>query len=188
MEMIQDDISTAIIETARKLAKTKSIDKITVRDLLKEMNTTNRVFYNRFHSIDDVLNILYRETIDIVRKSVFRPYDGQEDFAAYVTQIAHRTLLLSYESRKDMSQFIFQMDSRSDDNFAWWREEILKLIVKGKELKVFRQELDDEAVTYAIWCFIRGFNTDALTRQLPMEEASRLFLHGFGCFLEGARA
>ena len=40
----------------------------------------------------------------------------------------------------------------------------------------------------AIWCFIRGFNADAMARSLSREEALRRFDYGFGIFLKGIRA
>lgn len=185
MELIQDHLSDKIIDVARQLAQTKKIEKITVRDILKTMNLSNRVFYNRFHNIDEVLTILYQETIQKVRESVFVDYDSNLDFKSNILNIATNTLILTYESRFNMSQFIFETDSGKNDNFSWWNTEIKKLIEKGKSMNLLKNDLDDEAISYAIWCFIRGFNTDALTRKLPLEKAKQLFQIGFGTFYEG---
>lgn len=188
MELIHDELSREIIETARKLIKGKNIGKITVRDILKSMNLTNRVFYNRFHNIDEVLNILYGETVRRVRESLFIPFNEDEDFKEYVVNIGVRTLVFTYESRQNMSQYIFEADSVKNSNLDWWIHEISLLIQKGKQLGYLKQELDTEALSYSIWCFIRGFNADALTRSMPKEEAVRQFRLGFGCFMDGMRA
>lgn len=185
MELIKDEINQKIIEVAKELSKEKSVDKITVRDILKQLNITNRVFYNRFHNIDEVFEILYKETIGKVRESLFIPYNEGDDFGQYIMNIATNTLVLSYESRESMSQFIFEADSGKNDNFDWWNKEIITLIQKGKEIGFLNSDLDNEAISYSLWCFIRGFNADALARKLPKEKAKEMFEKGFSCFLNG---
>jgi len=43
-------------------------------------------------------------------------------------------------------------------------------------------------MAYAVWCFIRGYNADALDRGLPMEKAISDFKYSFRILLEGMRA
>lgn len=188
MELIHDEIRNEIIETARKLSTEKSIGKITVRDILKSLNLTNRVFYNRFHNIDEVLEILYTETVNKVRESLYIPWNSDTDFGNHIKDVAVRTLILSYESRQNISQFIFEADSSTNTNYEWWKKEIHQLIKTGQETGYIKKDLDNEAVCYSIWCFIRGFNADALARNLPKEEAIRQFEYGFGCLINGIKA
>lgn len=188
MELLQDELNEEIIEAARALAKEKSIGKITVRDILKAMNISNRVFYNRFRNIDEVLEILYHETVNKVRESLFVPWEEGTDYGDYIMQVAENTLLFSYESRAYMSQYIFETDSARPSNFEWWIREIADIIDRGRQIGYLRTDLDGEAIGYSAWCFIRGFNADALTRKLPREEALRQFRCGFGCLLEGMKA
>ena len=54
-ELITDAMSEKIIETAEKIATTDGASTLTVRRILKELGITNRVFYNRFRNIDEVL-------------------------------------------------------------------------------------------------------------------------------------
>ena len=70
MELIQDALCEQIVSAAERLAQGKDPGKLTVRDILKEMGITNRVFYNRFHSIEEVLSILYARSVSAVRKSL----------------------------------------------------------------------------------------------------------------------
>lgn len=188
MEKIQDEISREIIESARRIAARKNPAQMTVRDVMKDLQITNRVFYNRFHNLDEVLQILYQESIARVRESLSIPWRGDVEFWEHVQTVATRTLILSYESRQDLSQFIFAADSFADANLAWWEQEIRRLIETGKQHGQVRSDLDEKAISYSIWCFIRGFNADAIARDLPRDEAMAVFRKGFGCFIDGMRA
>lgn len=185
MSLINDEISYEIIQTAKRLSNDKSIDKITVRDILKKLNLTNRVFYNRFHNIDEVFEILYKESVDKVRESLSIEWDRKTDFGEHIKRVATRTLILTYESRQNMSQFIFEADSVSNTNYEWWMREINELILLGQDIGYIQKNIDSDAVCYSIWCFIRGFNADALARNLPKKEAIRQFEYGFGCLIKG---
>ncbi len=188
MEMIQDEVSSKIVETARKLLDVKHSGLITVRDILNEMQITNRVFYNRFHNMEEVLEILHEEEINKVREGIFKPYEEGEDFEAYCELIALKTLLLSNERQYYMSQFIFFFDSADNRNYEWWSSAIGEIVAKGKEMGYFRPDLDETAFGYGVWCFIRGFNADAVARNIPKNETIRMFRYCFHLILEGAKA
>ncbi|MDO4494041.1 MAG: TetR/AcrR family transcriptional regulator [Clostridia bacterium] len=187
MEPIMDEMRVRIIDTVRKLAGEKNGERLTVRDVLKELNITNRVFYNRFRNIDEVLDILYTETVQKVRQSLSIPWDGHSDFFAHVLAVGAGTLVLTYESREKYSSLIFSMDSVLEENLRWWEREIKNLIRMGQDSGNVRPDLDADAVSYGIWCFIRGFNADALARKMPIDEALAKFKTGFGALLEGFR-
>ena len=55
--LICDEMSEKIIDAAQSIASAEGIHEINVRKILKKLNITNRVFYNRFHNIGEVLNI-----------------------------------------------------------------------------------------------------------------------------------
>lgn len=188
MEMIKDELCDDIIEAVRKLTKDKDASKITVRDVLKELDITNRVFYNRFHNIDEVFELIYSDTVNKVRESLAIPYEKNTDFGEHIITVATRTLILTYESRQYMSQYIFEADSTKNSNFDWWSNEIKQLIKAGEDMNYLKSDIDADAVCYSIWCFIRGFNADALARNLPQDEAIRLFKIGFGCLIDGIKA
>ena len=57
--LINDEMSQKIIEHTESLVTLHGSRCITVRKILSEMGITNRVFYNRFHNIDQVLEIVY---------------------------------------------------------------------------------------------------------------------------------
>ena len=110
------------------------------------------------------------------------------DFFGQITDIAAGTLTLSYRLKLGMNQYVFLQDSVSAENFLWWRERIREFIDLGREKGLVRPDLDGDKISYAVWCFIRGYNTDALARGLPEEAALDGFRYSFGVLLEGMKA
>ena len=43
-------------------------------------------------------------------------------------------------------------------------------------------------MSYAIWCYIRGYNADAVGRKLPLDIAVKNFKYAFGILLDGMKA
>ncbi len=186
-ELICDEMSEKIIETAESLVMNHGTHMLTVRSILKELNITNRVFYNRFHNIEDVLHIVYRNISMKVRESFLKKLDTSQDFFEYVKDVVVSSLLISYDTKMQFAPYVFESDSHSDVNFEWWTTEIRKLIDYAKEHHYIR-DVDSDVMSYAIWCFCRGYNADAVGRKLPKEEAIRNFRYSFGILLDGMRA
>lgn len=184
--LITDSMSELIIETAEKIAVTSGAHAITVRKILQSLSITNRVFYNRFHNIGEVLQIVYRKTIMKIRESILSDYDGTQDFFEYVIDVVEKSLVESYEKKMQLSQYVFETDSESQANYDWWISEIKKLIDYAKE-RGFIKNIDSDTMSYAIWCFCRGYNADAVGRQLPKEEAIKRFRYSFSILLDGMK-
>ena len=186
-ELIRDEMSETIINTAEALALTYGAHTVTVRRILQTLEITNRVFYNRFHNIDDVLEIVYEKTVMKIRESITSKFDPDGDFFQQVIDIVTNTLVMSYENKMNLNQYVFESDSASNGNYEWWKNEIKKLI----EFAICRgyiKPLDTEAMSHAIWCFIRGYNADALGRGIPKDEAVKNFRYSFAILLDGMRA
>ena len=49
------------------------------------------------------------------------------------------------------------------------------------------KNVDSDAMSYAIWCFCRGYNADAISRGVPMEEAIANFKYSFSILLDGMK-
>ena len=186
-ELIRDAMSETIIQTVENMVMENGAHGITVRKVLAVLNISNRVFYNRFRNIEEVLEIVYKNTIIKVRESLTVTLDSEKDFFENVMDIVSRTLLVSYDTKMQFNQYIFENDSHSQSNYTWWMSEIKKLIDFAKEKK-FIKDVDSEVMSYAIWCFCRGYNADAVARNLPREEAVRRFRYSFSYLLEGLKA
>ena len=187
IELISDETSVKIIEVAERIATTEGADKITVRKILQAMGITNRVFYNRFHNIDEVLNIVYENTVKKIRASISAGFDPDGDFFEQIIDIVANTLILSYKTKMNFNAYIFENDSVSNINYEWWKSEIKRVIELGKSKGLLR-DVDSEIMSYSIWCFIRGYNADAIGRKLPKDEAVKNFKYSFGILLDGMRA
>ena len=186
-DLIRDEMSAQIVETAEHLAISVGAEQVTVRKILQALGITNRVFYNRFHNVGQVLNIVYENMVLRIRESIPANFDPSGDFFSQVIEIVANTLVMSYEIKMNFNQFVFEADSVSHRNFEWWKSEIMKLIDFGKQ-QGYLKDVDTEIMSYAIWCFIRGYNADALGRKLPKDEAVANFKYAFGILLEGMKA
>ncbi len=185
--LICDEMSQKIIQAAERLAIEDGTENLNVRKILKTLDITNRVFYNRFHNIGEVLDIIYEKTVLKIRESMTIAFDRDRDFFEQVTEIVANTLIMSYDNKMNFNHYVFENDSTSRSNFEWWQNEIIKLIEYAKKEKLLK-DVDSYAVSYAIWCFCRGYNADAVGRKLPKEEAVKNFKYSFGFLLDGLRA
>ena len=186
-DRIRDEMSEKIIETAEYLATTEGAHTLTVRKILQKLDITNRVFYNRFHNIEEVLEIIYRNMIIKIRESITpEQTNSAADFFEHVIDVVTRSLIMSYENKMAFNQYIFENDSHSQSNYVWWHTEIKKLIDYAKD-KQYIRDIDSDAMSYAIWCFCRGYNADAVGRHLPMDLAVKNFRYSFGVLLDGMR-
>lgn len=186
-ELIVDEMSETIIRTARTIAMTEGAEQVNVRRILQTLSITNRVFYNRFHNIDEVLERIYQEMVLKVRSSIRSGFDPEGDFFGQVLDIVSATLTISYDSKMKLYKYVYETDSVSDENFVWWRGEIARIIEIGKARGLLR-DVDTQAVSYAVWCFIRGYNADAIGRGIPKAQAEAEFRYTFGLLLEGMKA
>ena len=186
-ELISDEMSKTIIDTAEKIAIAEGAENLTVRKILQSLSITNRVFYNRFHNIDEVLNLVYEGMVIKIRESITSDFDPQADFFEQVLNIVANTLEMSYEIKMNFNYYVFKNDSASHRNYEWWKAEISRLIEFGKE-GGYLKDVDTEVMSYSIWCFVRGYNVDALSRKLPRDVAVANFKYSFGILLDGMRA
>lgn len=184
--LIQDEMSDRIIDTARQIAITQGTEDINVRRILQTLGITNRVFYNRFRNIDEVLKIVYLDTVLKMRESIAEDFDPEGDFFQQVTDIVAKTLVMSYDVKMNLNYYVFENDSISCQNYEWWKSEIARLIEFGKAKGVLK-DVETEKMSYAVWCFIRGYNADALGRKLPKEQAVEDFKYSFGILLDGMK-
>ena len=185
--MIRDTMSDRIVSAAEKIVISEGAEALNVRKILQNLGITNRVFYNRFHNVADVLSIIYEKTVLKIRESLASAYDPEKDFFDAVTDISVGTLIMSYKNKMKFNQYVFESDSRTQKNYEWWTSEIEKLIEYAKQRNYINQRIDSHIMGYSIWCFIRGFNADAVARNIPLDEAVKKFRYSFSVLINGMK-
>lgn len=184
--LIVDEMSEKIVETAKNLVTLQGVSNLTVRRILKELNITNRVFYNRFHNIEEVLDVVYKNTTLKIRESITDDLDSSTDFFEHVMDVVVNSLVMSYETKMQFNQYVFENDSLSQSNYEWWTGRIKKLIDYAMEHDYIKQ-VDSDVLSYSLWCFCRGYNADAVGRKIPKDEAVANFKYSFNFILEGLK-
>ena len=184
-DLIVDEMSQTIVNTVENMVTAHGAANLNVRKVLIELGITNRVFYNRFHNIDEVLSIVYKNTVQKIHECI-ADFDPNKDFYEQAVNFVASTLEMSYDTKMKFNQYVFESDSISTANYQWWMGEIKKLLNFAVENGLMR-EIDSDKVSYAIWCFCRGFNADAVARGLPRDEAVESFKYSFGIFLDGLK-
>lgn len=183
---LEDDISDEIVAVATKIAYEDGIGQISVKKILCELGVTNRVFYNRFKNINDVLIIVYEKIMNQMRQCIIKSYDESLDYFDYLIELAISVLRKTYENKLHFSSYMFEYDSYKDSNRLWWIGHMKPILDYGIE-KGYLKKMDTKLLSYSIWCFCRGFNADAVGGGLSFEEALKSFKLGFGCFIEGMK-
>lgn len=185
-EFIKDEMSDEIIKVAQKMAMQKGAHEVNVSRILSEMGITNRVFYNRFPNINEVLEIVYKNAVIKMHGSLKAEYNEKKDFFDYIMDVAVKVLTDTYDIKMQFGRYMFEHDSLTRSNCEWWTDKIEKLIEYAASKGMIRN-IDPKKLSYTIWCFCRGFNIDAVSRKLSKEEAVEFFRYGFGCLIDGVR-
>lgn len=184
---IEDDTTKAIVKTAGIIAQREGLDQLSVKRILSEMKVSNRVFYNRFRNIEDLIEVMYHEFVGTLRGQINPQqladtehyYDKLLELAVGVVQkmyrnhIHFRLRLLSYETSKE-------------SNRNWWLEQIQKILEDGVSRGLLKP-MNEQAVSYGVWCFCLGFHKDALGKNVSEEEAISAFRESFSYFIEGMK-
>ena len=66
-------------------------------------------------------------------------------------------------------------------------QEVQQIISELNIEKGYIKHVDSDVLSYSLWCFCRGYNADAVGRNIPREEAVKNFRYSFGFILEGLK-
>ena len=185
--LIRDEVSEKIIYITARLTAQIGAHSVTVKKILAELGTTNRVFYNRFHNVDEVLRIVYANAVVNMRQCFKSEYDSKEEFFDYCMDVAVNVFVSTYDIKMQFSRYTFEHDSLTESNRTWWSDEMIKVCEYSRSNGLIKKDADIETLSYSIWCFCRGYNTDAVSRGLSKEDALKYFKFAFGYFLEGIK-
>ncbi len=183
---LEDDISRKIIEITAEIVNTEGAEYVTVKRILEKLGTTNRVFYNRFQNVEDVLQKVYENEIMDMRGCVVQAYDGTTDFYEYLMNLAVSTLERTYTLKKQFKNYMFRHDELSDNNRRWWLDQIAQILEYGMNKGYLRKENSKE-LSYSVWCFCRGFSAEAVYRNMGTEAFIQSFRLGVGCLIAGLK-
>lgn len=184
--LITDEISEEILCVAEEIVRKEGARNVTVRKIINQMGVTNRVFYNRFANVDAVLEEIYLRAVNKMHDSLKSEYDIRTDYFAYIIDVVVKVLVNTYEVKSRFSQYMFEFDSIKEANRIWWTEQICKIVEIGKETGNLKQ-VDAEKLSYMMWCFLRGYNADAVNRRLSQQEAVEHVKFGMQCLLDGIK-
>ena len=183
-DKIQDALSEQIVQIVARLAAEEGAHKVTAKQVINELGMANRVFYNRFSNIDEVLRIVYRNAVVQMHENIEPDFRDKDSFLQFCTEVAVKVLMQTYDVKMQFRCYVFEHDSLTESNRLWWADKVKKYYAIALE-QGFARDVDIDALCYAIWCFCRGYYADALSRQLSKEEAVRYFTFGFACLLSG---
>ena len=183
---LEDELTDRIVDVATEIAYSDGVSHISVKRIISEMGVSNRVFYNRFRNIQDVLDIVYHRIVHQIRSCILVEYDESQDYYEYLLTICVAVLKSTYENKLHFSQYMFEYDSYSDNNRNWWIEHIKPLIQYGIDHGLLKK-LDTTYISYSVGCFCRGFNADAIGAGLTLEQAIESFKLGLTCFINGMK-
>lgn len=183
---LRDEISEKIIEYATHIAHEDGIGGISVKRIITDLGYTNRVFYNRFKNIDELLKAIYDNIVFEMRKCIEVEYDPSSDYYEFLLDIATSVLKKTFENKLHFSQYMFEFDTYNAENRNWWIAKMKRIIDYGIEHKLIRQ-IDPTQICYSVWCFCRGYNASTIGSDLTIDEIISSFRLGFGCFIEGLK-
>ncbi|MDP4118229.1 MAG: TetR/AcrR family transcriptional regulator [Bacillota bacterium] len=183
---LEDELTEDIINTAIQIVHDDGAENITVRKIINKMNVTNRVFYNRFKDIDELLWIVYERLVVSMHKSLKSIRKEGMDYYEYLMELGISVLKQTYETKLQFSHYMFEHDSLTENNRVWWTQHLKEILDYGIEHGYFK-EIDTEKLSFSVWCFFRGFNVDVVDRRVPCDEAVELFRVGCGILIDGIK-
>ena len=130
-DLISDEMSEQIIATTAKLVTEFGTQYVTVRKILNEMNISNRVFYNRFHNLDEVLQAVYLDLILKMRENL-KAVPEDMDYFEYATHVVVKCMIDTYDMWRQFSQYSFEHSSLTEQNRLWWTGRITEILNKAK--------------------------------------------------------
>ena len=148
-ERIRDDISDRIVQIVARIAAEEGAHKVTVKKVIAELGATNRVFYNRFSSIDEVLRIVYSNAVVQMHENIKPEFQDREGFLEFCVRTAVDVLMQTYDVKMMFRYYVFEHDSLTEDNRLWWAEKVRKYYRIALKLG-FAKEVDEDLLCYAI--------------------------------------
>lgn len=183
---IEDEISDEIIRRATDIASGCGVGSLSVKRIITELGITNRVFYNRFKNINEVLQCIYKNVVASMRQSITVEYSPDKDYYEFLTDIAVSILKKTYTNKLHFSQYMFDYDSMNSENRNWWLGRMKTILQYGMD-NGYLKKTDLHLLSNALWCFCHGYNASSVGNSLSLDEVVSSFKLGFESMIEGLK-
>lgn len=184
---IEDETTKRIIETATAIAQQDGMEKLSVKRILEEMNVSNRVFYNRFRNIEDVIEVMYHEFVGNLRGRIELEKLAEDDhYYETLLELAVSVVRKMYHDDIHFRMRLLSYETSKASNRSWWLEQIEAILKDGVKRGLLKP-MNEQAVSYGIWCFCLGYHKEALGQQVSEEEAIAGFIESFSFLIEGMK-
>ena len=110
---------------------------------MKKLKITNRVFYNRFKNIDEVLLCVSQNLVKKMHQCILRPIDKEKNFHKHLTDIASDVFIKTYEIKKDFSDYMFMNDIVNESNKLWWIDHMIPILEYGIKEKFLKDGIEE---------------------------------------------
>lgn len=183
---LEDETTKQIIAAATGIAQREGIEQLSVKGILAEMGVSNRVFYNRFRNIDDIIQILYNELVQEIRASLKSVREEGRDYYSYLLELAVAVVRKIYQNNLHFRKHLLSYHASNDSNRNWWLTQIQTILQDGINRGLLRK-MNITAVSYGVYCFCLGFHKEAVGEALEGEQAIGAFSQSFALLIEGMK-
>ncbi|MBE7042550.1 MAG: TetR/AcrR family transcriptional regulator [Ruminococcaceae bacterium] len=184
---IEDETTVTIIRVAKEIAQKEGIEQLSVKRILTEMKVSNRVFYNRFRNIEDVIELLYEQAVNSFRGIIdLSLLEQSENYYETLENLAVNVVRCLYQNNIHFRARLLTYEASKDNNRNWWITQIQDILRNGVERGLLRP-MDELAVARGIWCFCLGFHKEALGNSVSEQDAISSFRASFSIFISGMK-
>ena len=104
------DVKKMIAETFVEMARHRSVDKITVKDLVEACHISRQTFYYHFHDIMDVMEWGARQAVEQARAEMMAAQEPREAVRVFAIQIVQKKeiyrKLMQSQRRAEMERIL----------------------------------------------------------------------------------
>ena len=140
-----------ITDALVKLLDEKTLDKITVTDIVKKADINRGTFYAHYENVSDVVTSIFEEAFEVIKESI----QGLQESSDYDIEIMLKQLQIIMERDFEFYRRIFS----SDINMKVY-EEISKVLISY----VYDHESEISTVSHADFVFYTSFYSGGIIK------------------------
>ena len=157
----------ALAESLRRLLSKRTLDKITVKDIVEDCGVNRQTFYYHFHDVYDLLEWIFEDNIT----SMMEEGENDKDWTRGVDTIIHKML----EDRKLILNAYHSVSHEVVSGFIRrWLKPFVRYMVDQKAVNLEVAEEDKEFVAEMFTLATTGFFTEWVENGLLEERLHNL--------------